>query len=451
MTVMLGVPDKGYPGGYMTFIADASMTNKVEFVSEANNLCMTGKLILTDTDGRLGNFYDASPCLVGISITEKKSMGSSKSDGKFSSSAPGSGGNVFEHTFICDKILILGRQQNAVIYEFQFKSAMWTRMISTPKYSNMDAEEDTKIFDIIKEVLGTAFQNFKLLGDKSVSIDGESFDKIYSADPPILKNYITYSNDSVFDVLRFLQSRLYFCGDVNLTMATGLSYLNFDWLTGKIEVVDFDGVDVPPKYIDGTMVALDGKTFEQLISGKEQGFTSVSKSGFLPFVMNFFGYDVYNFRTEGIGPITYYKTEQISEFFNQKSLNFGEKIKFDANELKQFLFGDNGMFPETINYFRQYSSSHFNDGTFQKLLESLLTRDVLVFETTGNLTHMPGLIYTIAGKNKKEGGKGFDSEVNKNILGIFHVVKAVHTIVPVSKGDGERYREKLFLVKTWSK
>ena len=450
LTILIGVPTGN---DFKIHVVDSSKLGKFEFSSEANNLCMSGTLVVIDTDGEVGNFYNTSPCVVGVAITESTKLGSAKNDGDFSSSSSGmNSSSGFKHMFLVDKISILGRQQNAVVYEFKLTSIMWTRMISTPRYSNFKSKEDTKIMDIMKDVLGTAFEDLNVFDGQKVVVNKDSFEKMYASDPPVLNNYITFANDSVFDVLRYLQSRLYFCGDDNSTAATGLSYLNYNWLTGEIEVVDFDGTYIQPSRFGQTVVSLDGKTFEQLISGKEQGFMSVSKTGFLPFIMNFFGYDVYNFKTEYKNVITDIASTQISEFFNQKTLKFERNNKFDVNLLKEFLFGENGIFPISINYSRQYSSSYLNDTTFQALLESLLTRDVLVFETIGDLSHMPGMIYTIAGKNRPEGGDSpsLENDLNQNILGLFHVVKTVHTIVPISRSDGETYREKLYLVKTWS-
>ena len=46
LAIMLGVPQNGK---YMTHIVDATTLNKLEFIGEANNLCISGSLVVVDT------------------------------------------------------------------------------------------------------------------------------------------------------------------------------------------------------------------------------------------------------------------------------------------------------------------------------------------------------------------------------------------------------------------
>lgn len=430
-----------------------------EWTNEINDLCLKGFVDFEDTNGIIGNYVSAPFTFFAIDLNKLET----KKDGSIETSVPSDSVKPFQHLFIVDKVVPLGRVENIFKYRFELKSILWTRLISIIPFSNcindpgMDLPEPTNIFEILKKVIGSAIEGLQIpVKDENpdVKVSFESVKSItddsYHGNPPKLRNYITYANDRVFDVIRTIQAKSLVSKNVSGNLIDALWYVMYDEFDNQIKFVDLkfrqmhNSVKVDPKENVGTIISKSSEGIENFMFSKQQFFQKTSKSTFAERLMHLFGIKRNNYKDRQFSDVeikmnnTVGITSEIDKTSKSMAYStpdgFGKnKVPVEDEKFRKNIF--NVMFPianSKRQYSEQTSESNDDDAMYNKLMYDYKNNDVVSFVTHGAIDHRPGMFFTI---RFQESTFILDSvpeksQVDSSLDQIFHVISVKHIIEP---------------------
>lgn len=461
-------------------VIDNNNINRFEWVNEVNNLCISGFAEIVDSDGRIGEIFSKFFCHL---VFEIKRFGddSRRSDGSFENTSFSD--SVFKHTFIINNFEIVRREKQFVVYRLYLVGIEWYGLTQNIIFSNYDQKipsssksseftsniaefssssaienkTPTEIFQIIKSILGTAFENKEIYDLSSKpGIDDKSFERFSSK---IDLNVCFAHNTTTIDAITYLLNKLYydvFSGE-NLIHDDLLKLLIYDEFANSYGVVGY-GIDqentpgAKDSLFIGTWESLFGTTFEALTNPKGQDLQSVIKKTNTDSLKTFFR-KVYHYFTISGFQKAWSEPGAILEWIQSNPSIPKSKFQKYEPKLKSTQFKK--FFPDGSKY-EQHGSTWNNDFTiYSDQVTNLINKDVLVLHTKGDITHRPGMKFGIVSDAvalTNIDASVFDAKETrysaKEIIGLFNVVKVRHIVKPNSTMQ-DNFTEKLFLSRNF--
>ena len=203
----------------------------------------------------------------------------------------------------------------------------------------------------------------------------------------------------------------------------------------------------------GTWESLFGSQFESLIVPVEQDLESVVKKSTIDSLRSFFRKVYHYFTLDGFKKKLIESDEIMAYSNNDKSI---PKIQFQKYKPKM----EKGLFEKFFDpnksIYEIHGSAWSNDFTiYLDQVMNLINKDVLVLHTKGDITHRPGMKFGIISDsvvNNDMNANSLDSKgtknANKEITGLFNVVKVRHVVKPNSR-EKDNFMEKLFLSRNF--
>ena len=366
-------------------IGDERLDNKhielFEYVNEINCLFIKGRLIFTDICGTISKFLNRIDNHLAVTVRQmKKVSDGGNKEGQlemFVDETRKENERVFTHVFIVQNIGILKREGQAVTYQLDLISDMWYQGSGKLIYSNYNIAEGINPDQIMLELFQQVFKE---------EIDADSFNIAKGKTPELKIKFCTNGNESLETVLPYLFNQVFY--HLNQMDKDGFRFLVYNRIDNKYALVDYIDEETWLKIAKPIkMMSMFETQYEQMLFSTNQQLASVVKKPMTKMYEDMFDHNIWHFDPENAS----FKLENSIESVdmlknaNRKSPTFEDKTK------KKYPTELNPLWFKNIDKNYSQSSLWNNDySMYQNALENLVSRDALIINTDGDITHQPG-------------------------------------------------------------
>lgn len=366
-------------------IGDERLDNKhielFEYVNEINCLFIKGRLIFTDISGTISKFLNRIDNHLAVTVRQmKKVSDGGNKEGQlemFVDETRKENERVFTHVFIVQNIGILDRQGQAVKYQLDLISDMWYKGCAKVVYSNYDTVDGVNPYDIMLTV-------FQQVLEKEV--DPLGFTTAAGETPELKIKYCTNGNESLETALPYLFNQVLYHGDQKDDR--GIRFFVYDLINGKYTLVNYLDVNSWLKIAKPLkMLSMFETQYEQMLFSTNQQLASVVKKKMTDVYEDLFDHNIWMFdRDSGI-------------FKSDIGFESSDLLKISNKRSDSLSSGVVNKYPEKLNqkWFKNIDKNHSqsslwnNDySLYRNMLENLISRDALIINTDGDITHQPG-------------------------------------------------------------
>ena len=402
-----------------------------EYTNEVNSLCLRGKIVYTDWDGRVSKYFNRmdNHMTIGCKQMEKKQDGSNNENEKaievFQDMDRGEA-SMFTHVFIVQNIGIIDRKDQEITYEIELISKSWYNLCSNLIYSNYDStnDEDKNIYNIMK----------KLFELDNLNVEPTGFANIAQRSN-IRIDYSTNANESLITAIPYLFDRLY---RTKKEYEMTLKFIAYNPLKDEYRLIDYSDDTTWPTIAKPIVVlSLFDTEFEQMIFSKNSQMASVVSKKQTEAYKDLFDHNIWSHDKE-LNLInlleTSFKSEDLRTLLNSKSKNSNvsnQNVMDKYNELNPLWFTLGTRYNQNTSLWNKDSS------VYQDVLDDMLKRDALILNIDGDITHQAGCalgitldrtidrLPEITAQQKKE-----LYEKHRQIEGLFQILKVRHMYKP---------------------
>lgn len=399
-----------------------------EYTNELNSLCLHGKIVYTDWDGRVSKYFNRMDNHMTIGCKQMQKV----KDGEMEHFVEMERGNasMFTHVFIVQNIGIIDRKDQEITYEIELISRNWYKICANLIYSNYDSksDKDKNVYNIIKSL-------FEL---DELKVDSTGFTNIAQRSN-IRIDYATNANESLITALPYLFDRLYLAkNQYEIT----LKFIAYDPLEDQYRLIDYSDETTWPTVSKPLIVlSLFDTEFEQMLFSKNSQMASVVIKKQTQTYQDMFVHKIWSHDKE-LNSIKSDKTsftiDDMNVLLNSKSKNSnvnGQNVMDKYNKLNQkwFTLGHN----LSERYCKDTTLWNKDFSIYRDVLDDMMSRDALILNIDGDITHQAGCalgisldrtiekIPEITAKQKKE-----LYEKHRQIEGLFQIVKVRHMYKP---------------------
>lgn len=344
-----------------TAAVNNSCIQEFSYVTECNNLFLTGSLTCIDKLGKLDAFMQSTLSYCSVVMYEQVQ----RDDGALTIETI-KRSNEFNHMFIIDNVEILNRAGETINYKMSLISSTWLNCVANIKYSNYK-KPPQPIFDILKDCI---------LSSK-LRIDPISFKTVKTG---VKLNYITNANDNLLTVKNFLFSKLYY----QLVKDDSLKFLIYNEANDNYQLFDIKNKDTITAISTYSISFMNSPT-ETLTQQEPINIASVTKFPKSKLFTTFFHRNVYDFdystnKFEN-HPIT---PESIVGYINNNGPDnpYPKKYIFITSQDLEF------------KNFQSFWNNNLN--IYDEVIDELTGDNSLVITVAGVLLSRPGAIVNIS-------------------------------------------------------
>lgn len=347
---------------------DCGKISFFQYENELNKLCLSGKLIYTDIEGKVINYLHDTVLymLVSLAKLDEQENGGVKTEVQSKT-------EKFEYAFLVNNIEILQRSGSNITYCFHLISKNYLNFQAKVHYSNYN-DKKLPVLSILNQCL---VQNQR--DDYTTNVS--SF--LCCMNGPEIY-YTTHANDDAFSVSKYLLNKQFYYEE----KADSIKFLKYDEYTNKYSIFDAAKIEVPElsSDYDYVIVSMFKNKEEEITYQVPNNFKSTAiypKTRLYKDLFDTTVYD-YDYNTNVIYPIQI-SSETIASYYNE----FGDNEDRKDKKLDTL--------PELDLNYTTYSSYWNNDFRYySNLCQDLIGDNALVVTTVANILRRPGDAIMIA-------------------------------------------------------